>query len=269
MTNTLVEQYLFMTQQIEQNVCLNEIESLIQELSLSDFSNYAKKFSLIEKALKQYGVSVEKLKLFSFKLKNKVEKMFDKGMTPEQASEQLVNALKDEAIATAKHLASKYNEETLPNKIYIALCMFITVLMINSIIGSILIPIAGDKAFSILAVVVAPMVEEAAKNYFIAQGLPWVGTGIVFGLELLQYLLSLMMQGLKIGKIIILRIASLLMHFGTTFVQKKIIDSSDSDSEGDYNNKRFIAWTVGVGIHATWNLFAIIYNDQIIGWASA
>mgnify|MGYP001245839149 CR=1 FL=1 len=268
MTNTLVEQYLFMTQQIEQNVCLNEIESLLQELSVSDFSNYAKKFSLIEKALKQYGVSVEKIKAFSFKLRDKVKIMFDKGMTPEQASEQIVNDLKDEAIATAKHLASKYNEVTLPSKIYLGLCMFIVVVMINSLIGSILIPIAGDKAFSILAIVVAPMVEEAAKNYFIGQGLPWVGTGIVFGLELLQYLMILMIQGLKVGKIIILRIASLLMHFGTTFVQKKIIDSAVNDSGDDYNNKRFIAWTVGVGIHATWNLFAIIYNKEIIGWAS-
>ena len=147
-----------------------------------------------------------------------------------------------------------------------ALLGLFVILVIGTVFGSILLPMVGDAVtMKIMTIVVAPMTEEALKTYFIARGLPWVGTAVVFGLELVQYIGTIVMQGGKLSKALVLRAISLLMHFSTTYIQKKIIDSAVD--EDDIKKKMFVAWLTGCAVHMAWNVFAIVYNNELMAWS--
>ena len=104
--------------------------------------------------------------------------------------------------------------------------------------------------------VVAPMTEEALKNYFIQMKMPWMGVSIVIGLEADMYLTNMIRKGYNIPMAVLARVVALAIHFSTTFIQKKIIESGE-DKYGD-SDRAFIAWMVGVAIHASWNTFVTL-----------
>jgi hypothetical protein len=60
----------------------------------------------------------------------------------------------------------------------------------------------------------------------------------------------------------IVRLSSLLLHFTTTFIQKKIIEKGEENKK-DY---LFTAWIAGVAVHSMWNILAAVYQENIAGW---
>ena len=90
--------------------------------------------------------------------------------------------------------------------------------------------------------------------------MPWIGTGVTFGLEFIHYLGQALFGGASVViKYAIARLSPLLMHFATTYVQKKIIEKGEEKGE----DARFKAWVVGVGIHSLYNLTAVLLRNNL------
>lgn len=260
-----IEQYLYLVQEIEQSKCLLEVEVMLNEISLDDVKKYVSNMKVVEDILKKYNVSVIELKRFGKILSNKVTSLYKKGVPVEEASNVITKDMTNYAMKKIKTLLYRYEEMSLTEKILLSLSFFIIVGMINGLAADLVYSITGDAEAShyITAIVVAPMTEEGIKNYFIEKGMPWVGTGVVFGLEFLAYVLMMIKGGISIGKALIARLIGLLIHFTTTFIQSKIIDTAEVDNEDDREQKRLIAYVTGVCIHAAWNTFAVVYNKEI------
>jgi hypothetical protein len=260
----LIEDYLNYIHMEEQyNLTEQETEMLIEMISKDDVAKFVKKqLKFIEGVLKTFKVNIKYIKDAASKNVVKLERAFQDGKTPEQISSIMVtdgyNALKKE---TSK-IKDKFKEIPTDKKLWIALLSFIVIVYVATLISVALSSVIANPVVVtyITSIIVAPMIEEAAKNYFIARGMPWVGTGVVFGLELIQYMLGVLFSGTKvIIKFLALRIVALLMHFSTTYVQKKIIEKGEESGK----DAAFKAWIVGVGIHMLWNLFATIYQKQL------
>lgn len=266
--NYLVDQYLYCLQ-LEKQLNLNEELELLEEISLSSLKNfYEKRYKKIESILKQFNVSTRKIKESATRLASDVRKDFEKGLTPEQTSQKILNKVTSEMKSQALKAKAKIEQLSLQKKLIISILGFIACLYIGTMLSVSLSVFIKDKTVltRIVSVVVAPLTEEALKNYFIVRGLPWVGTGVVFGIEFLVYVLNLIFSGFSLIRTLILRLTTIMMHFSTTFIQKKIIDMAD-DTEEDIMKKRYIAFATGVAIHSLWNAFSIVYDDQISAWS--
>ena len=242
---------------------LMESEQIIQEMSLSDLKNsYKKIMPKIEEILQKHDIDVDSIKKEASKYTGKLKKMYDDGISSEDASKKLVSDTKDFLVKKLHPVILKYKEDKAKH-IFLAIIISISVFMCCVFLESITIKLVGDI---VTIIVFAPMIEEAAKNYFIKTKIPWLGTGITFGIELINYVLSLMMLGATLPQALLLRIPGLMMHFVTTFIQKKIMDKKENeeDEETVKKNHDFKAWVIGVSLHSAWNLLGVIYNLEIL-----
>jgi len=265
-TNTLdINQYLNFIQEVDYDKLIAEQEYIMEAITLDDINKFTKNLNLVKKISAKYGIYENDIKKMVGDAQSKVRAMYDGGVSPEDAGKKFSLLLRKSFIKKLQQTRAKYGELRSHQKIGIALAGFVAILFTNTVIGLTLMssPVGPVVAMRIVTIIVAPMVEEALKTFFIAKGMPWVGTSIVFGLELVKYMFDGMRAGLNVGKFLILRIAALLMHFTTTFVQKKIIDSADEETKSD---AMFVAWITGFGIHMLWNLLGTVYNDEIAGW---
>jgi len=111
------------------------------------------------------------------------------------------------------------------------------------------------------------LVEESAKRLSIIHDHPWIYTGIFAGLELLQYVISLISAGGLLVPVLIVRLLALLMHFSTTFIQKYFKEKGEEKNEqGMENNLEMIGYFLAIGIHVTWNIIGLIMNKKIGAW---
>ena len=223
----------------------------------------------ITKVLRRYNIAVEAIKKDAKKYPSKVKALYDRNVPPEKASVQISKMISKDIANYLKKASNNTSDLFLDEKILLSILIFILLLFFNTFMINTIALIIDDPeiAMAIGAIVVGPLTEEAIKNYFIQEGMPWMGTGIVFGLELLHYVLRFIYSGMKIGKFVLIRLASLLLHFTTTFVQKKIIESADEDDPDQQLKRAWIAYAVGVGIHALWNTMGLVYNEKLVGWA--
>lgn len=260
----LLDNYLVDLQFPGFNLTESEIEHLCESVTpdkLKKVNNFVT--GKMETILKQHKVPVAKIKAQALLMKKDIVNSYKRG----DSSEKVSKIISKKAIGLAKRAVDKaqrsFDEMEFGEKVLIGIIGFVVILIVNSIIGSVIMSLGSlgaIEAGKVTAIIVAPIVEEAAKAYFISQGMPWVGTGIVFGIEMGLYVLQLLAAGGKLVKVLILRITSLLMHFTTTYVQKTIVDKA---KEGEEDKAAFIAWVTGVGIHMAWNIFATVANPQI------
>jgi hypothetical protein len=268
MKKDLLEQYLYLVQHENFDEYLKETELILQEFSLADVMTFTKKFTLMENILKKYNVSLDKLKSEGAGLKDKVKSMFDKGMTPEQASDEVVKMLRSQISTSVKKLANDYPEMATSEKITLAIGTFFLVGTISGLVLTLLVSSVGQtKGMWILATITAPMLEEALKSYYIEKGMPWSGTAIFAAIEGVQYVIGMIVSGKSVAKALITRLATFLMHMTTVFVQKKIMDAESKDAtEEEHSKRRFVAWVVGISIHSSWNLLAMIFEKDLTAW---
>ena len=78
-------------------------------------------------------------------------------------------------------------------------------------------------------------------------------TGIFAGIEAIEYVLMMVMQGVALPQAIILRAIGVALHFSLTFIQKNLGEFLD---RGDPENRSWIPYLVAVGIHSLWNTMA-------------
>lgn len=259
----LTEEYLYYLQ-LEQNFSINERE-LLNELSLGDIKKVFKKINIAEKIVERYGITKSSIKSVALQCSKTVKNLYKKGTTPEEASKEISNIILEKSKNNLKLLSKKVNELSIGEKIFIALIMIYILLVFSSIISTVLaVFVDQETLISITTIIVAPMLEEALKSFFINMNMPWTGTAVVFGIELIQYVIMILLTEGKLVKALLVRAAGLLMHFTTTFIQKKLIDAAKGSNHEEV--VLFAAWLSGVCIHVTWNFIAVKYNTQLTGW---
>jgi hypothetical protein len=261
----------FLRENVTQSDIIREAELLMEKVDYEKSSKFVKdKMKHIETTLKKHGVSVSNLKAHAKGFAGKLETYHKKGLTPDQASKKMVGDLfkvaKDEIVKVKKKFDVAAMAQEGAKKVLISIAFYIIIVVVNT---AIFIAMAkmGVNPFMLMpitAIVVAPMVEEAAKNYFIQKNMPWVGTGVVFGIEAVTYVFAMMSAGLSVPAAIITRVIALLMHFGTTAVQKAIMKQKDNMTPEEESKYMWAAWVAGVMIHASWNALALTYNQELM-----
>jgi hypothetical protein len=256
MTN-ITTSYLYLIQEIEKLEMLTEQE-ILNEFSLSGASDVLKRIPLVQKFLGAYDIVTSDLQVIGRTLSVKAEKLYRSGVKPEEAGKILKKDLEKIII---KKLGDTLN---LNDQITYAIFLGMLIGIVNFMCMTFLTGIAGAKIGELItAVIIAPMVEELAKNNFIKEKMPWLGTGIVFSMEFFDYVLKAVSMGYSFVGIVLIRLVGLLFHFLTTYIQKSIMDIKSEERTFFTENKAKIAWFTGVVMHASYNLLATIYSKEI------
>jgi hypothetical protein len=232
---------------------LNYSESyvIIESFDVHSISKaIGKKLDIVEKELKKLKVNISSLKDFGKDLFKILMKYYDQGKSPKDTAD----LLKDEISSKLKAIVEKSDIDlTIGGKVSRSLISFLMIVVINTVLMGLFIPFGPTVALILTGVTIAPLVEESLKTYFIKMNMPYFGTSIVFGLELIMYVVQLTLGGMIVPMSILLRIPSYLMHFFTTFIQKHIRESGTI-----LQDRNKIAWFAAVLIHCFFNSIMIV-----------
>ena len=242
---------------------MKQLGLLAEAVDLSKLRlTYKKSIEKVKSILIEHKVNPDRIinmaKRQAGKYKGSLKKWHSQGVDSNVAGLKLSKKIGKDVIRVVKSTAEEYPDLKLGQKIAIAFVAFIIVLVVQAILSVILILLIRDAKLvvTIIAVAMAPLVEESLKSYFIAKGMPWIGTGIVFGIEAVMYVFKMMIAGMTVGRVLLVRAIGLLMHFGTTAIQKKFTEADHA----------FAGWILAVCIHATFNIVAISLDPQIASW---
>jgi tryptophan-rich sensory protein len=230
--------------------------------------SYDKNIKIVKKILLDNGIDVSRIQNQGLLLGKTVKNDIKNREKPEVIQNKLIKGaakiIKKEAISAKK----SFEEKSLSEKITRSLIIFVIVLFLNTLFGGIFIGFLGEQVgMAVLVVVIAPLVEESAKRLSIIHDHPWIYTGIFAGLELLQYVISLISAGGLLVPVLIVRLIALLMHFSTTFIQKYFKEKGEEkNKQGMENNLEMIGYFLAIGIHVTWNIIGLIMNKKIGAW---
>lgn len=252
---------------------IQKIEDLLEEGFIQNKidklkDSYDKNIKIVKKILLDNGIDVSRIQNQGLLLGKTVKNDIKNREKPEVIQNKLIKGaakiIKKEAISAKK----SFEEKSLSEKIARSLFIFVIVLFLNTLFGGIFVGFLGAQVgIAVLAVVIAPLVEESAKRLSIIHDHPWIYTGIFAGLELLQYVISLISAGGLLVPVLIVRLIALLMHFSTTFIQKYFKEKGEEkNKQGMENNLEMIGYFLAIGIHVTWNIIGLIMNKKIGAW---
>jgi tryptophan-rich sensory protein len=252
---------------------IQKIEDLLEEGFIQNKidklkDSYDKNIKIVKKILLDNGIDVSRIQNQGLLLGKTVKNDIKNREKPEVIQNKLIKGaakiIKKEAISAKK----SFEEKSLSEKIARSLFIFVIVLFLNTLFGGIFVGFLGAQVgMVVLAVVIAPLVEESAKRLSIIHDHPWIYTGIFAGLELLQYVISLISAGGLLVPVLIVRLLALLMHFSTTFIQKYFKEKGEEkNKQGMENNLEMIGYFLAIGIHVTWNIIGLIMNKKIGAW---
>lgn len=254
----LVNTYLEYVQLYEQTTVLTEEQLNTLLLEAPEMTKKVSAFiTWGEKTLKKkYNISVEPIRKLGKKQGAMLNKEFKKGTPPDQIGMKVAKSVKGFMYKQAVAAKQQVGELETTEKVVVSFLSFFVIIFISGLLAGLMMPVITNPLLlmQVTTVVIAPLVEEASKTFFIQAGMPWLGTGVVYGLEAVMYVVQMLMGGVSVAKALISRAVALMMHFSTTYIQKKIIDTSDADE----SQALFLAWSAGVAIHAAWNLMAVL-----------
>lgn len=268
-TNIIILDSYLSALTVDEITYLREAEILVEGLTPEKLKDFHKKsIAKIKETVKGVGLSPDKIEKAGKAFSKRAKQMFDQGKSPQDASKLLMKSMFTAVGGYVKQAKGHYDEMTDLyegwEKLLISIAAFILILFINGFLMGLIVGVMGPEVGMMLFIIVAgPMAEEALKSWFIQNGMPWIGTGVVFGFELVMYVMRLTAMGASLPKILLVRVAALGMHFATTFVQRYIANKADLDNEDKY---LFAAWAAGCAIHITWNLFGMIYDQDLAAW---
>jgi hypothetical protein len=255
--STIVNEYLNLLQ-------LSENEIIIESINVHKILDWTKeKLHFIETELRKYHIDVNGLKNFGKILAKKFNELYEKGKSPEEAS----NILKSLIVNKVKDELKKVSRMGVAKGILVSIAVFILLIIVNTQMFVMCTLILGPYiGLAITAIIIGPITEETVKKYFIEQKRPYLGTGIVFGLEFLNYVVGMLLTG-KISLIsaILTRIPAYIMHFLSTYIQKKIGETGDSQFPSDIEHRKKIAWATAVIFHSLFNTVAVIVQYSKMG----
>lgn len=236
---------------------------LIESLTFDKIkSSFTSNLSKIEDILKSY-VDVSKVKAKAKQLSVDMKNEFKKGISSEEMGKKLTKLVSKEILSFIEPLKKKIIEKvstlSTVKKILFSIIGLIIIVFLNTFMLNVAYIFTGSRytAAIISMTIIAPITEEALKNYFIMKGMPWTGTAVVFGFELITYVIQLVNLGMSLPRALIARAITLLFHFSTTWIQKTIIDRYTIDGKVD-TDVVFRAWFIGALCHCAFNTLAIV-----------
>lgn len=272
MANAMVDGYLFYLNEFENIDYLQEgVFDNIKGKIISNLdklnSNTKSNIKTMEGTLKKYGLNVAEMK-------RDINKKFlkyknDKDLKRIQNKESLKKTMGDIRAYYKTKIEEIKEEKELSEKILMSLRILMQVLIlsisISIIIGTILsymtaailsqsIGVLVGEFFS--GVIVAPLVEELGKKVAINLKIPWLYTGIFSAVEFFMYVVWMLFMGMSLPLIVLKRSFAVLLHFSTTYIQKKISESDDINMNN--KEKQKLGYRVAVGVHALFNAVAMI-----------
>lgn len=271
--NTQRMQKWFLKEDVSVEEIIKEAELILEKVDPMKAGGIVKsRLKIAEKAVKEYGIAPEKLKMAGKNAVKKFRGYYDKGLKPKEASKQITTEILKVA---QNHIQKAISKSSIGKKaqdsevkILIAIAAFIVILIMQGAITGLMalagMPFGmGSVATVLLVIVIGPMIEEAVKTWFIEKNMPWTGTAVTFGIEAILYINSMMMMGASLPAALIARAVALLMHFATTAMQKVIIDKAPTSKPEERANYLFLGWCAGVLIHASWNALSLIYAKEL------
>ena len=245
---------------------MSRIDSIITESLVSNKidklqESYNKNIKLVEKYLYDKGININRIRSSASKVAESVKNDFKNKKDPKEIQNKIIKSAYKIVKTEVSSVAKKYETMSTSEKIVNSLIIFVLVLFMNSLAAIIATIFFGPQlATTLLTILLAPLIEEAAKKFAIEEGYPWIYTGIFAGLEMAQYVVQIIAAGGILVPALIVRLLALMMHFGTTYVQKYYQEKGQTDSTTDW---AMVGYCLGVFIHVLWNVMGTVYNEPI------
>lgn len=214
--------------------------------------------------LKDYGISASVIKSQAGKSYGRIKGMIQKREDPEL----IAKAISDSSFGWIDRALHKIVDvQTIKEKpIAAAIALTLVVGLLNSIFIEVFGSFFGVQiGMNIVAMLVAPFLEEALKKVSILSGRPYLITGIFSGIEAVQYIIQLTLMGLSFPKVVMMRAIGILFHFGTMLVQKYFHRQS---IESGVAYRSDVGYFVAVVAHSFFNIMATILNGPITKWVA-
>ena len=259
MQNNIVDSYMDYIQS-ELNFSLNE--EFLQEIALIDkdklVNSYKKNMKAVKMVLKDHGVDLNYIESQGKKAASIVKNAHKRNIPPKDVSKTVINKVFKPSIKkfVKGSITTADDDLEIPaeEKVFRSLMIFFIVGIVNTFLMLLCVPLFGPEvAMVILAIVIAPFVEEYAKRMAIFGKYPFIFTGIFAGLEALQYIIMLLAAGKTLIFAVMIRVLGVMLHFSTTLVQKWFYDRYEGDKE-----KSLVGYYVAVGIHSLFNTLAVM-----------
>lgn len=253
--NILLNEYLNYIQINESEIFLNE--AILNEMSLSNLTkSFHNNFSLIQKTLSKYKIDTSKLKLIGKNISKQIRSLYENNVSIEDAGKEISKSVFNEI----KIFLDSNPVIKIGGKISIGIIVYILLIIFHIALQPILLSFISPKmTINLLAIIIAPITEETVKSCFVHMNMPWIGTGVMYGIDFFRYLKRFpwMTNGPKsIIIFIIMRSIILVMHFTTTAIQKFLINNKELDESKA--KRTLIAWSAGVMIHSIFNTLTLV-----------
>jgi len=232
-----------------------------------------------ELALRNKGVDVARVKKLAAEGGRKAaEAIRGTPMTEAALQEGVGSALSGTAEKVQEHFfktyATIYNDlvkgDNVGEEWTVGTTLFLAALTINTFLHSMLLSfgVAPGLAMVILAVIIAPIVEESARRIALRSGRGLSAyTAILNTFEFANYVSSAVRAGAKFGRMVVIRIATAFgMHQVNSALQKwgYMKDLEGGKSEEEAGRIEFLA---AIGIHVAWNTIGTVFSQAIGRWA--
>jgi hypothetical protein len=160
-----------------------------------------------------------------------------------------------------KEFAEKHNIKYDISKLRKAFGALLKILTINTLCITLLSILVGPVGQYAVIWVIAPLIEENAKQKAIKGGYEKEFLVLFNAYEMTSYVLNLTKSGISFKGAVILRLKTAIMHVTTTIIQKVMQSKPvmkllklDPDKEEDKKNAAFIGKIAGLVLHGAWNI---------------
>ncbi len=265
----LLESNTFINELIERDIC--ELQKILTESSnvVADklVTATKKNISVAKQFLADNGINVNRLTSEAKTIGRLLQNDLKKRRSASEIQSRLLKKSSTIILKEVQTVKEQFTEKDLTEKILMSVIILFITIFVSSLIDSItsLLFFRSPGLHELLgSLIIAPLIEEYAKKYAILEDYPWIYTGIFSGVEMILYVFKWVRQGALIGPSIILRLAGVLLHFATTFVQKYFYDKYEKQErksqnlEPDIDDVATTGYFLGVFMHFTWNLLATV-----------
>jgi len=217
---------------------------------------YNHNMKIIKRVLKDHGIDVKKLEIKAHKI--------GRSITPDLKRGNVKSITKK--IADVINEFIKDSDESLSiitdSKVKRSLVLFIIMFAIGVNIIAPITLISPQIGMVVGSIIIGPITEEVVKNIAIKGDYPWIYTGIFSGIELIQYMITLLMSGASLGGALLLRIITVVMHFTTTLIQKYFKEKGDKIGD---DTKNVTGLYIGTILHTIYNIFELVFDKKLSG----
>lgn len=219
---------------------------------------YKRNIDLIKKFLTHHNVNLDKVHAETRNVYRQLESKMLRRVEPVKVASWLnrkITAIIYEIIGPPS--ANPDLSEKIVRSLRLVLIVVIAQLLVEMMIGGPLLGglMGASTATAFMAIVIAPITEEALKKVGILEGYPFLMTGIFAGIEAMEYIAMMIAAGTPLLTAVVVRAALVVFHFCTMLIQKYFhrkgveLQSTKLDTMG---------YIMAVVTHASWNTIAVL-----------